>query len=118
MWQGAPMAGEPAGRVWSVHELRARHAAAGRPYDEVLRVDALSFGLYRLPAGSVDGQSPHREDEVYVVLVGAATVEVDGVRSPVTAGSVLYVQAGAPHRFLDVTDDLDLAVVFAPPESG
>ena len=32
-------------------------------------------------------------------------------------GSVAYVPSRVPHRFVDITDDLEVAVVFAPPEA-
>ena len=44
--------------------------------------------------------------------------EVDGTRTAVRPGSVAYVPRRVPHRFVDVTEDLEVAVVFAPPESG
>ncbi len=87
-------------------------------YDELARSDALSAGVYHLPAGAHDGQSPHDEDEVYVVTAGAAMLVVDGVRTPATVGAVLFVPARMPHQFVDITADLEVAVVFAPPESG
>ena len=90
----------------------------GDRYTEVVRSAALSAGIYRLAAGATDGQSPHSEDEVYVVTTGAAYLEVDGQRTAVRPGSVAYVPSRVPHRFVDVTDDLEVAVVFAPPESG
>jgi hypothetical protein len=31
---------------------------------------------------------------------------------------VIFVAAGVPHRFHDITQDLDLIVVIAPPESA
>jgi len=97
-----------------------RHASEveGDRWTEVVRSAALSAGVYRLPAGAVDGQSPHGEDEVYVVTAGAADLEVDGQRTAVRPGSVAYVPSRVPHRFVDITDDLEVAVVFAPPESG
>lgn len=87
-------------------------------YTEVVRSSALSAGVYRLAAGAPDGQSPHGEDEVYVVTAGAADLEVDGRRTAVRPGSVAYVPRRVPHRFVDITADLEVAVVFAPPESG
>jgi hypothetical protein len=33
-------------------------------------------------------------------------------------GSVVFVAAGEEHRFVDVTEDLTLLVLFAPPYSG
>ncbi len=86
-------------------------------YDEVLRVEALSAGVYRLDAGSTDSQTPHSEDEVYVILAGSGSVELEGDRQEVSPGSLVYVPSGAQHRFVDIVEDLELLVVFAPPES-
>jgi mannose-6-phosphate isomerase-like protein (cupin superfamily) len=100
-------------RVAGLPELLAEHGDA--TYREVLRVPALSLGLFAVAPGHDDVQSPHEVDEVYVVVAGRAVLEVDGVRTPVTSGSVAYVPPHVPHRFLDVTEDLRVVVVFAPP---
>jgi mannose-6-phosphate isomerase-like protein (cupin superfamily) len=89
---------------------------AGR-YVEWVRSQSLSAGVYRIAAGGVDDQSPHREDEVYVVTAGAASLEVEGRRTPVGPGTIAFVPRRADHRFVDVTTDLEVSVVFAPPES-
>lgn len=83
---------------------------------EHLRASDLSVGTYSIPAGAPDTQSPHTEDEIYVVTQGSATFEAGGERVPASAGTVLYVPAGEPHRFVDVTDDLAVIVVFGPAE--
>lgn len=85
-------------------------------YDELVRTAALSVGRYVVPAGAVDPQEPHTEDEVYVVVAGRATFESEGDRRPVEPGSTIVVPAGRSHRFVDVTEDLVVTVVFAPPE--
>jgi len=97
-----------------------RHASDVRaePWAEVVRSGDLSAGVYRLGAGAADGQAPHGEDEVYVATAGRAHLEVDGTRTAVRPGSVAYVPSRVPHRFVDITQDLEVAVVFAPPESG
>ena len=38
--------------------------------------------------------------------------------TPVGPGSVIFVPAGEDHRFADITEDLTVAVVFAPPYTG
>jgi mannose-6-phosphate isomerase-like protein (cupin superfamily) len=86
-------------------------------YAEWVRSQSLSAGVYRIAAGGVDDQSPHREDEVYVVTAGAAELEVEGRRTPAGPGTVAFVPRRADHRFVDVTADLEVSVVFAPPES-
>ena len=85
---------------------------------EHLRVDALSLGTYSIPAGSLDGQDPHTEDEIYVVVSGRGAFEAGGERVDVGPGSTLYVPAHEVHRFVDVTEDLALVVVFAPAEGS
>ena len=102
---------------FGVEELLRRQAQSGRPYLELLREASMSLGLYVLPAGAVDGQSPHAEDEAYVVLAGSGRFTAGDDTRNVAAGDVLFVPAGVPHRFHDIEEELRL-VVFAPPESG
>jgi mannose-6-phosphate isomerase-like protein (cupin superfamily) len=85
---------------------------------EQLRVPDLSVGTYSIPAGGTDGQVPHTEDEIYVIMAGRATlVEGDDADSVAVApGSVVYVPAGEIHRFVDITEDLAAVVLFAPAE--
>jgi mannose-6-phosphate isomerase-like protein (cupin superfamily) len=85
---------------------------------EQLRVPDLSVGTYSIAAGGTDLQSPHTEDEIYVVTAGRATLESGGEHAEVGPGSVIYVPAGEVHRFTDISQDLALLVVFAPAEES
>lgn len=85
---------------------------------EHLRVTDLSVGTYSIPAGGTDGQSPHTEDEVYLVTAGRATLESDGGSVDVGPGTVVYVPAGEVHRFTGITEDLAAVVFFAPAEDS
>jgi mannose-6-phosphate isomerase-like protein (cupin superfamily) len=85
---------------------------------EQLSVPDLSVGTYSIPAGGVDDQVPHTEDEIYVVTAGRAVLQAGGDRAPVGPGSVVYVAAGEEHRFTDITHDLAAIVVFAPAEGS
>jgi mannose-6-phosphate isomerase-like protein (cupin superfamily) len=89
---------------------------AGEPnrFLEHLRVPDLSVGTYCIPAGGVDDQSPHTEDEIYVVTGGRARIVTPSGGADLRPGAVIYVPAGEQHRFVDITDDLTLLVVFAP----
>ena len=98
-------------------DLLAEQSAAGKPYLEFLRSEALSVGLYVLRAGDVDRQLPHREDEVYVVMAGRSQFAAGEETREVKAGDTIFVAAGVPHRFHDIEAELRLIVVFAPPES-
>lgn len=96
----------------------AERAASGERYREFLRAPSMSLGLYHLPKGGVDGQRPHGEDEVYLVVKGRASFTCEGRTMPAGEGDLLYVPARAEHRFHDVEEDLDLLVFFAPAEGS
>jgi quercetin dioxygenase-like cupin family protein len=89
-------------------------AGAANDWVEHLKVPDLSVGTYCIPAGGLDDQRPHTEDEIYVVTAGRARIVTpDGV-AEVGPGSVIFVPAGEEHRFTEVTEDLVLLVVFGP----
>ena len=101
---------------WSLADLVERHAASGASYLEFEREDSMSVGLYVLEAGAVDSQQPHTEDEVYVVLAGKARFTAGDEVRDARSGDVIFVSAGVPHRFHDISEELRVVVVFAPPE--
>lgn len=85
---------------------------------EVLHSDLLSVGLYIVPAGGIDDQAPHDEDEVYYAVRGRGTLRVGAEDHPVNAGTLLFVPALAVHFFHDVAEELILVVFWAPPEGS
>jgi quercetin dioxygenase-like cupin family protein len=97
-------------------DLLQQQGAGGSPYLEFLRVDSLSMGLYVLPAGAVDGQQPHTEDEVYYVAAGQGRFYAGDDHRAVGPGDILFVPAHVDHRFYDITQDLHIFVFFAPAE--
>lgn len=102
--------------AFEIADIELRRRAHGVLYQEFLRKPALSAGLYVLPAGGTDPQKPHGEDEVYLVLRGRGRIRVGGEDRAVEPGSVVYVPARVEHRFHDITEELSLAVFFAPAE--
>lgn len=95
-------------------------ATSGGPahWVEQLRVPDLSVGTYSIPAGGTDDQSPHTEDEIYVVTSGHAVIETPGGSAPVSPGSVIFVPAHEEHRFTSIAEDLALLVIFGPAEES
>jgi mannose-6-phosphate isomerase-like protein (cupin superfamily) len=78
----------------------------------------MSVGTYSIPVGGRDSQTPHREDEIYVVTAGHATFVSESEPAKVGPGDVIYVPVGEQHRFVDITEDLAVLVIFAPAESA
>ncbi|TMF86439.1 MAG: cupin domain-containing protein [Chloroflexi bacterium] len=89
--------------------------AEGHGYVDFLASNKLSVGLAIWPAGSVDRQRPHEEDEVYYVITGRGTIWVADEDRPVRAGSLVFVAAQVEHRFHDIEEDLRVLVFWAPP---
>ncbi|MEV5432260.1 cupin domain-containing protein [Streptomyces sp. NPDC052701] len=104
-------------KAFRLDELEAERAANDGAYLQFLRERNMSVGLYALNAGEHDPQTPHRQDEVYVVVSGRASLTVGLETTQVARGSVVYVPAGVAHKFHHVSEDLRVLVVFSPPES-
>ena len=99
-------------------ELLAGLDSSGHDFAEFFRSSTLSLTVARWPAGSVDGQEPHTEDEVYYVVSGRARLRVADEDAVVGAGSIAYVAAGVEHRFHDIEEDLRVIVFWAPPRTS
>ena len=91
---------------------------AGHNYFELIRVPAMSAGLYVLQPGEPDRQTPHREDELYYVVGGKGSIRVGTEDRPVAPGTAIFVPAGVEHNFHSITAQLQVLVVFAPAESA
>lgn len=101
----------------SVAEALARlPGPQGERFVTVFEHGTLEVELYA-PRGH-DPQSPHRRDEVYIVVAGEGTFFHDGARSPFGPGDFLFVPAGIEHRFEEFTDDLVVWVLFYGPDGG
>lgn len=96
-----------------IADLQSKRVDTGQRYLPFLNRSTLNCGIYALPAGSKDEQSPHELDEVYYVLSGKAKFTVEDKVSEVKAGDILFVAAKAKHHFHDITADLELLVFFS-----
>lgn len=85
-------------------------------YRELLRHGTMSVGLYT--PQEVDKQSPHDQDEVYIVASGSGVFALGEERMECGPGDTFFVGAGVRHRFEDFSDDLAVWVVFYGPEGG
>jgi mannose-6-phosphate isomerase-like protein (cupin superfamily) len=101
---------------YKIENLMRDQQASGRSYLEFLRVPAMSAGVYFLPKGTKDGQSPHQEDEMYYVVKGKAKMAIGAEHADVAKGAVIFVEAKAEHRFYEIEEDLLVLVFFAPAE--
>ncbi|MBI5914951.1 MAG: DinB family protein [Bacteroidetes bacterium] len=90
-------------------ELLARHPD-GRPFITLLERGNMFVEVYR--PDKTDRQTPHSQDEIYVVISGTGTFFNDGERRPFAPGGLIFVPAGIEHRFEDFTEDFATWVIF------
>jgi mannose-6-phosphate isomerase-like protein (cupin superfamily) len=80
-------------------------------YEIVHQSPGLELGVYMLVAPEPDRQQPHEDDEVYLVLDGRGTLDVEGKHYELTEGDSVFVPAGAEHRFVGY-EELCVLVIF------
>jgi mannose-6-phosphate isomerase-like protein (cupin superfamily) len=88
----------------------------GERYAEAFAHGSMSVGLYA-PVGA-DPQTPHAQDEIYIIRTGSAEFMLATQLHPCTAGDVLFVAAGLEHRFQQLSNDFCAWVVFWGPTGG
>ena len=85
-------------------------------YVTLLQRGSMSVELYA-PVGE-DRQTPHEQDELYVVVSGQGEFINGEARHPFQAGDVLFVPAGVEHRFVNFSADFQTWVIFYGPDGG
>ena len=60
----------------------------------------------------IDPQTPHNQDELYIILRGSGTFFVNGENLLFKAQDVFFVPAYVEHRFENFTDDFMTWVIF------
>lgn len=66
----------------------------------------------------VDTQTPHKQDEIYVIIKGQAIFFRNGERVSCKGNDLLFVPAGMEHYFENFSDDFATWVIFYGPEGG
>jgi mannose-6-phosphate isomerase-like protein (cupin superfamily) len=105
------------GRVF--RQVDARELIAGSSDEHsasVLQRGTLNLKL-SLPVRP-NRQSPHAQDEIYVIVRGRGILWHGGRRDPFEAGDAIFIAAGTEHHFEEFSDDTAVWVVFYGPEGG
>jgi len=96
--------------------LEALPGPDGQRSAAVLARGDLEVELYA-PRGT-DEQRPHARDELYLVARGTGRFVCGGSETEFAPGDLLFVPAGADHRFVQFSGDLAVWVVFFGPQGG
>lgn len=101
----------PAAHAFDIEAVKKRLVAGNGGYETVHESPGIEIGVYVLVAPEPDRQQPHEDDEVYVVLEGSGTLEVEGTQVALREGDAVFVPKGADHRFSGY-ENLSVLVVF------
>jgi len=86
------------------------------PFVKLMEHGTMSIEYYA-PVGE-DKQTPHRQDEIYVVVRGTGFFNRNNEKIAFGPGDVLFVPAGIEHRFENFTDDFATWVIFYGVDGG
>lgn len=100
----------------------AEHYTWGAQCDgwPLLRSDSLSVIQERMPPGTSEQLHYHeRAQQVFYILSGTATFEIEGVLETVLPNQSIHIQPGARHRIVNDGDvDLHFLVISEPKTLG
>jgi len=88
----------------------------GALFLKIMEHGSMSVEIYR--PSKTDLQTPHLQDELYVVISGSGEFINGGKRAPFNSGDILFAPAGVEHRFENFTDDFVTWVIFYGPDGG
>ena len=77
---------------------------------------SMRIGVYA-PDGE-DSQTPHAQDEIYIIASGTGVFVKGEERRPFKPQDAIFVEAGMPHRFEEFSEDFSTWVIFWGPQGG
>ncbi len=105
--------------MWHITKDNAQRAlqqAASLPFIKLMEHGTMSIEYYAPVL--IDKQTPHRQDELYIIAKGSGTFYRGGERIPFGENDVLFVPAGMEHRFEGFTVDFATWVIFYGADGG
>jgi mannose-6-phosphate isomerase-like protein (cupin superfamily) len=97
----------------TVADALDRLISANVDYTRLIEQNAFDVGIYR--PETIDPQTPHARDELYVVAAGSGEFLCGDDTKAFGPGDLFYVRAGVEHRFLNFSEDFATWVIFFAP---
>ncbi len=77
-----------------------------RYFIEVMNTPTMEVGIINLKKDQKDTQQPHTSDEIYYVISGRGTIEIDGIINEVNPGKIIYIPKKIHHSFHAISNEL------------
>lgn len=88
----------------------------GFPFTVIMKHGTMTVEFF-VPQ-EVDSQTPHKQDEIYIIAKGHGTLYRNGEHISCKQGDILFVPAGMEHYFGTFSSDFATWVIFYGPEGG
>lgn len=75
-------------------------------FNNFLNVETMEVGIINLKKGQKDTQQPHSFDEIYYIISGKGTIEIDGIKNDVNPGKIIYIPKKVHHSFHAISDKI------------
>jgi mannose-6-phosphate isomerase-like protein (cupin superfamily) len=80
---------------------------------DVMNTSTMEIGIINLKKEQEDTQQPHISDEIYYVVSGNGTIEIDGIKKEVNSGKIIYIPKRIPHSFHANSNELVILYILA-----
>jgi len=84
-----------------------------RYFIDVMNTSTMEVGLIKLKKDQEDTQQPHVSDEIYYVISGSGTIEIDGIKNEVNPGKIIYIPKRICHSFHAISNELVVLYILA-----
>ena len=84
-----------------------------RYFIDVMNTSTMEVGIINLKKDQEDTQPPHVSDEIYYVISGSGTIEIDGIRNEVNPGKIIYIPKRIRHSFHAISNELVILYILA-----
>jgi mannose-6-phosphate isomerase-like protein (cupin superfamily) len=84
-----------------------------RYFIDVMNTSTMEVGIINLKKDQEDTQQPHVSDEIYYVISGRGTIEIDGIKNEVNPGKIIYIPKRIRHSFHAISNKLVILYILA-----
>lgn len=80
---------------------------------DIINTSTMEVGIINLKKEQEDTQQPHISDEIYYVISGSGTIEMDGIKKEVNPGKIIYIPKKIRHSFHANSNELVVLYILA-----
>lgn len=80
---------------------------------DIINTSTMEVGIINLKKEQEDTQQPHISDEIYYVISGSGTIEMDGIKKEVNPGKIIYIPKRIRHSFHANSNELVILYILA-----